>query len=620
MPVKAKYIKDLPLKVVLDGSESLLVQDLNGTQQVPLGTIVDEIKQNSQEKIREIESELAQTNAQLSDIKPKINGAYFIPEYRMTFYKQIASDDLVMKNDVPVEQQGLAYVGGNRFVTTFCCLNKPLQTAPTEVAEVDLTDKYNPVVIRKQQFYGLGKANSCCYSEGKIYIAVSGWYNEMGSSVKTNEIAVIDYNTFELLEKIKCHDLPCVDFVASKDGKLYVLLDGVIYHVESDGTTHEVIRLKNFPNTGMQGFDIFDGVVYVNLSHSFLVMMYDFKTGKLIKEVGFANHTNVGHTYEYTADISVVDGDIFTTPHTKGDLTQVKTNATNMYSDFSWYINYIAKIGLKTGNNTSDTIFLNYEKKNIHVVTENPSNYHYATGSSGSPLRLLSEYFMNQRYKHENYILHTESDSLTYYGCLNLINTSFNTPIKIKCHAIATENFVGSLRDIEVDSKNVNIVPFTFLTSNIHSLNMVVKNNSRDGLIATSYVNNHVKIIHKCRVSNSYVKCITNSNTIIDGYSQLANIRYTVSDSGDEHIYSLNVGESFSCRYLMVQFKYKTLQSYMFMIPNTSLTGQDAFEESVFTIPEGNTQMTLKYDDVNKKIIFKGTNSRFIRQVMVVTI
>ena len=69
MPVKAKYIKDLPLKNVLDGSESLLVQDLNGTQQAPLGTIVDEIKQNSQEKIREIESELNQTNAQLSDVK-----------------------------------------------------------------------------------------------------------------------------------------------------------------------------------------------------------------------------------------------------------------------------------------------------------------------------------------------------------------------------------------------------------------------------------------------------------------------------------------------------------------------------------------------------------------------
>ena len=73
MPVKAKYIKDLPLKKVLDGSESLLVQDLNGTQQAPLEVIVDEIKQNSQEKIREIESELAQTNTQLSRLENQVD-------------------------------------------------------------------------------------------------------------------------------------------------------------------------------------------------------------------------------------------------------------------------------------------------------------------------------------------------------------------------------------------------------------------------------------------------------------------------------------------------------------------------------------------------------------------
>lgn len=73
MPVKAKYIKDLPLKRVLDGSESLLVQDLNGTQQALLEVIVDEIKQNSQEKIREIESELNQTNAQLSKLEDQVN-------------------------------------------------------------------------------------------------------------------------------------------------------------------------------------------------------------------------------------------------------------------------------------------------------------------------------------------------------------------------------------------------------------------------------------------------------------------------------------------------------------------------------------------------------------------
>jgi hypothetical protein len=99
MPVKAKYIKDLPLKKVLDGSESLLVQDLNGTQQASLEVVVDEIKQNSQEKIREIESELAQTNAQLSDkaINIKFNGV--LPNQKVDSSEQLQSLINDTKND-----------------------------------------------------------------------------------------------------------------------------------------------------------------------------------------------------------------------------------------------------------------------------------------------------------------------------------------------------------------------------------------------------------------------------------------------------------------------------------------------------------------------------------------
>ena len=67
-PQVTKTIKELPIKHGLDGTEKLIVEDNEATKQAPLGTIVDEIKQNSQEKIREIESELAQTNAQLSEI------------------------------------------------------------------------------------------------------------------------------------------------------------------------------------------------------------------------------------------------------------------------------------------------------------------------------------------------------------------------------------------------------------------------------------------------------------------------------------------------------------------------------------------------------------------------
>lgn len=73
-PQVAKTIKELPVKNNLDGTEKLIVEDNEATKQAPLTTIVDEIKQNSQEKIREIESELAQTNAQLSTFGKQITG------------------------------------------------------------------------------------------------------------------------------------------------------------------------------------------------------------------------------------------------------------------------------------------------------------------------------------------------------------------------------------------------------------------------------------------------------------------------------------------------------------------------------------------------------------------
>lgn len=75
MPVKAKHIKDLPLKNEFDGSESLLVQDSNGTKQAPLGTIVDEIKQNSQEKINELNTkinEMASTGTTIETVQNKV--------------------------------------------------------------------------------------------------------------------------------------------------------------------------------------------------------------------------------------------------------------------------------------------------------------------------------------------------------------------------------------------------------------------------------------------------------------------------------------------------------------------------------------------------------------------
>ena len=78
-PQVTKTIKELPIKHDLDGTEKLIVEDNEATKQAPLGTIVDEIKQNSQEKIREIESELNQINNDLTIFNHKTQ-SFVTPE------------------------------------------------------------------------------------------------------------------------------------------------------------------------------------------------------------------------------------------------------------------------------------------------------------------------------------------------------------------------------------------------------------------------------------------------------------------------------------------------------------------------------------------------------------
>ena len=118
-PENLKEISDLPLKENLELTDSLILQDDEGTKQAPLGTIVDEIKQNSQEKIREIESEL---NAQLSSKLDK-NGIVTMAN---------------MGQDVKEAMTGgsVAVVGRNSVLTENIVSN---QVTPRKTSFIDIT-------------------------------------------------------------------------------------------------------------------------------------------------------------------------------------------------------------------------------------------------------------------------------------------------------------------------------------------------------------------------------------------------------------------------------------------------------------------------------------------------
>lgn len=60
------YIKDLPSKYYLDGSESVLIQDDEGTKQASLDTIANEVKKTAQSGLTNLEIEITQTNMKVS--------------------------------------------------------------------------------------------------------------------------------------------------------------------------------------------------------------------------------------------------------------------------------------------------------------------------------------------------------------------------------------------------------------------------------------------------------------------------------------------------------------------------------------------------------------------------
>lgn len=63
-----KYIKDLPLKQELDGTESVLIQDNESTKQASLEAITNDVKQTSAARILEMETELAVERKRINNL------------------------------------------------------------------------------------------------------------------------------------------------------------------------------------------------------------------------------------------------------------------------------------------------------------------------------------------------------------------------------------------------------------------------------------------------------------------------------------------------------------------------------------------------------------------------
>lgn len=368
------------------------------------------------------------------------------PEYLITRYKTSGTATEYDATE-PHEQEGICYVGDNKYVTFYSPNTAGITTTSNcIIEEIDFTTKE---VVRSSEMTGLMHANACAFDGENIYVAPSQYYNG-SSSVSVNKIIIINYETLEKTLEVSIPSINSVAKIALFNNELYVLGDGHLWKVNKETWSAE--QLFAVSETGSQGIEVRNNKLYIIRNYPFVLDVYNLENGVKEKTINIDHYTSEGHYIEWLADLSFIDNEnILITPHTRGDRTTYTNKAR-----FSYYINYVCKLNL-FGNNIQSTKQSSlYVRKEIFVDTTSPESVTFANGSSNNPLKLISECINNEHFAKERFTLES-SQPLTYYGELCLDNTSVSMPRDLTCSGLHLVNSTLACYAITVNDKPINI-------------------------------------------------------------------------------------------------------------------------------------------------------------------
>ena len=302
MPVKAKNIKDLPLKNEFDGSESLLVQDSNGTKQAPLEVIVDEIKQNSQEKIREIENDLSTINVN------KFNSLQQALNFASEHNKIVVIDSEIEITETVHVPSGVEIRGNGKGVLKRCFANVDnpicLQLHGNNIIQgITFNGNASNFTVENQDF--IYYEDILCYSDkntGNNKILNCKFENSIGSHIATkdNNLTIDGCDFGEYLDHAIYFGATNTNHVTTKN----ILIK------------NSTISAKNSTREALKGRNGFDNVLIENIT-------FDLPLANLMTlDIGDANKLNR-------------DGNNITIRNCRGNCTSIVSSSQSSKVDSS---------------------------------------------------------------------------------------------------------------------------------------------------------------------------------------------------------------------------------------------------------------------------------------------
>lgn len=357
-----------------------------------------------------------------------------IGEYLGTRYIRMCdapynSDDIDYTR--PAEGEGVCQVDDK----TIICFYSPFAQGITEtsqciIEEYNFNEPLNPVRVRSARIANVQHANGCTYYNGKIYVALWGYYKD-SVSVPSPKIAIVNYKTLTVDEIITISGIPAVQKITvdKTTGKFYVMNGRAVYELNLTSKTVTPLFTAKVPVSSSQGMEARGGILYLSHGCPFGISAHSLSgDGSVLRWIDISNIDSCNHYFGRIADLALIDNYFYINTH---QVIEQANYGINPEVNPTIYANYFIKVGLFGGQYEGSTNASLYENNRLKIdTTLFEEKLIYADGSVEHPFPTLGECLQPQRYRYR--LVATEN--ITYRGVLPVVSRFLAIPDEIEVH------------------------------------------------------------------------------------------------------------------------------------------------------------------------------------------
>lgn len=232
-------------------------------------------------------------------------------------------------------------------------------------------------IVREWDLTDVGHVSAIAYncSTNEFYV-LPFWYNSNGTSIRTNDLKIYNYNTMSLKKTVSL-DVNIAGITVDNTGKIYGCTGDTVYRIYSNFTMSVLFSYESIG--GIQGMAVFEDNIYLNLFNATYLLKTDM-SGNVIANIPIERYYGIYFTGE--PEGITVDSD--------GNLYMLSCS----YNPYSYYFcNQVFYTNVKTNTPVKETRSGNCQSLSNFYVGNPTSNN--PDGTSANPFGTICELLLS---------------------------------------------------------------------------------------------------------------------------------------------------------------------------------------------------------------------------------